>query len=171
MSEIETGLFTPEPDLQAAILGHIAAHGCAVTHIPDPAVPDRSYSASVGFETNAQQPEVLIYGLEKPLAESMINEVFRQCKEDGLELEDGTKLGNLIEGFDCVARTIEDARARFTHLAYANWYQTSKHDAPISRGMQIVWPDPKTRAFPWEADCSTQVRNWQTPLYPAGPPA
>ena len=171
MSEAETTLFTPEPELQETIQGLVADHGCAVTHIPDPAVPDRIYSASVGFEANVQQPEVLIYGLERPLAESMINEVFRQCKEDGLDLQDGTKLGNLIEGFDCMARHIEDPRARFIHLAYANWYQTTRHDAPITRAVQIVWPDPKTRAFPWDAECSDQVRNWQTPLYPAGAPA
>lgn len=163
----ETGNLDPR---QKAILENIGQFGLSVMHVAaeDPRRP--SYSFSVGFEHSLGQPEVLVYGLDKNLAQSMINEVFRQCKEEGLGLADGQVIGNLIEGYDCVARPIEDPRGRAAHFGYAMWFQRHSGGAELKRAMQIVWPDPKTRAFPWQDGCGADVRGWQVQLYPAGEP-
>ena len=77
---------------QTAILDNVEKFGLAVMHVAaeDTRAP---YSFSIGFEHSLGQPEVLIYGLERDLAQSMINEVFRQCKEEGLQLADGQAIG------------------------------------------------------------------------------
>ena len=154
---------------QTAILDNVEKFGLAVMHVAaeDTRAP---YSFSIGFEHSLGQPEVLIYGLERDLAQSMINEVFRQCKEEGLQLADGQAIGNLIEGYDCIARPIEDPRARTVHFGYAIWFQRHTGGEDIRRAVQIVWPDPESRAFPWEDGCSAQVKGAQVQLYPAGGP-
>lgn len=153
-----------------AILENIEQFGLSVMHVAaeDPRAP--SYSFSVGFEHSLGQPEVLVYGLDRNLAQSMINEVFRQCKEEGLELVDGQPIGNLIEGYDCMARPIDDPRGRTAHFGYAIWFQQRINGASLKRAVQIVWPDPKTRAFPWQDGCGADIRGWQVQLYPAGGP-
>ena len=163
----ETTELTPQ---QLAILENIERFGLSVMHVAaeDPRAP--SYSFSVGFEHTLGQPEVLVYGLDQGLAQSMINEIFRQCREEGLELTDGQAIGNLIEGYDCIARTIDDPRGRAAHFGYAMWFQRHLGAAELRREVQIVWPDPKTRAFPWQDGCGADIRGWQVQLYPAGGP-
>ncbi|UIP06481.1 DUF4262 domain-containing protein [Erythrobacter sp. SDW2] len=153
-----------------AILENIEQFGLSVMHVAaeDPRAP--SYSFSVGFEHSLAQPEVLVYGLDRNLAQSMINEVFRQCKEEGLELVDGQAIGNLIEGYDCMVRPIDDPRGRAAHFGYAIWFQQRSKGDGLNRAVQIVWPDPKTRAFPWQDGCGSDIRGWQVQLYPAGEP-
>ncbi|WP_435418313.1 DUF4262 domain-containing protein [Parerythrobacter aurantius] len=155
---------------QQAILDNIERFGLAVMHVAseDPRLP--SYSYSVGFKHSLSRPEVLVYGLDQGLAQSMINEVFRQCQEDGLELTDGRLVGNLIEGYDCMVRPIDDPRARTAHLGYATWFERQRGAEEAVGAVQIVWPDPKTRAYPWQPDCGADIRGWQVQLYPAGAP-
>jgi len=155
---------------QKAILDNVETYGLAVMHVAAEEPTKPSYSFSVGFEHSLGQPEVLIYGLERDMAQSMINEVFRQCKEDGLDLADGQAIGNLIEGYDCVVRPIEDPRARAAHFGYANWFQRHTGGEALRRAVQIVWPDPESRAFPWQEGCAPNVRAWQIQLYPSGGP-
>jgi Domain of unknown function (DUF4262) len=155
---------------QQEILAHVGQYGLSVMHVAaqDPRLP--TYSFSVGFEHSLGQPEVLVYGLDQDFAQSMINEVFRQCREEALELLDGQVIGNLIEGYDCMARPIDDPGARVAHFGYAQWFQRHQGAAELSRAVQIVWPDPKTRAFPWQDGCGADIRGWQVQLYPAGGP-
>lgn len=167
MTTTETGNLLPQ---HQAIIDNVERFGVAVMHVAadDPRSP--SYSYSVGFEHTLGAPEVLVYGLDRELAQSMINEIFRQCREDGLLLADALRIGNLIEGYDCMARPIDDPRARAGHFGFANWFRRRNGEGDLGRAMQIVWPDPKTRAFPWEEGCGFDVENWQTQLYPAGTP-
>ena len=160
----------PAPQMAKAIVDHVAEHGCAVVNVPDPGVPDRSFSFSVGFEANVDQPEILVYGLDKDLAQSIINEVFRQCRDEGLELADGQKICNLIEGYECMVRLIDDPRARLTHFGLAAWYLREEQGQVLRRACQIVWPDPETRAYPWEHGCGQDIIEWQVGLYPRGGP-
>ena len=168
MSEAET--MTPPEHIQQSIRESVADYGCAVLHDSDPAVPERHISLSVGFESNAGQPEVVIYGLADDLARSMINEVFRQCKEEGLELTDGQVVGNLIEGYDCMIRRIDNPHAYRTHFGLAAWYLHETEERRLDRAVQIVWPDPKSRCYPWQDECADDVILWQTALYPLGAP-
>lgn len=163
----DTSELTPQ---HKAILDNIEQFGLAVMHVAadDPRAP--SYSFSVGFEHSLGQPEALVYGLDQSLAQSMINEVFRQCKEEGLVLADGQTIGNLIEGYDCIARPIDDPRARSAHFGYALWHRRHLGAAEPARAVQIVWPDPKTHTFPWQDGCGADIRGWQVQLYPAGGP-
>lgn len=163
----ESSELTPQ---HKAILANVEQFGLSVMHVAaeDPRAP--SYSFSVGFEQSLGQPEVLIYGLDRNLTQPMINEVFRQCKEEGLSLADGQAIGNLIEGYDCVARPIDDPRGRAAHFGYANWFQQHSGAEGLQRAVQIVWPDPKTRAYPWQPECGADIKGWQVQLYPAGGP-
>ena len=165
MSETET--LDPR---QTTILENVDQNGWAVMHVPAERDDAPSFTFSVGFEHSLGQPEVLIYGLERNLAISMINALFQRCRDEGIELEDGLAIGELIEGYDCIARPIEDPRARAMHFGYAAWFRRYRDGEELRRAMQIVWPDPENRAFPWEEGCSSVVRGAQVQLYPSGGP-
>jgi len=157
-------------DNQKAIIENVEKFGWSVMHVTSDNPEAPTFCYSIGFEHTLGQPEVLVYSLRRDLAGSMVNALFHQCKDDGLELTDGKAIGNLIEGYDCVARPIEDPRAWERHFGYAMWFQRYRDGKELRRAMQIVWPDPDSRAFPWEENCSPGIRLGQIQLYPSGGP-
>lgn len=157
-------------DNQKVIIENVDKFGWSVMHVAPESPQSPSFCFSVGFEHTLGQPEVLIFGLERNLAGSMINSLFHQCKEDGLQLTDGAAISDLIENYDCVARPIEDPRAWPRYLGYAMWFRRYRDGEELRRAMQIVWPDPETRAYPWEDACSQEIRLGQVQLYPSGGP-
>lgn len=150
---------------QKAIKEAVEKHGSTVVHVTDTGVPDRTFSFSVGFEESVGQGEVLVYGLPKDLMYAVIMSLFEQCRDKGLELTDGLKVGELIEGFDCTLREINDPRALRAHFGWAIWYHHTHRGEQVKRAFQIVWPDPKSKLFPWEEGCAKDVVNWQVALY------
>tara|TARA_B100000678_G_scaffold283539_1_gene283799 strand:- start:1509 stop:2009 length:501 start_codon:yes stop_codon:yes gene_type:complete len=155
---------------QTGIIDSVEKYGLSVMHVTAERPDLPSFSFSIGFEHTLGQPEVLIYGLERDLARNMINEVFRQCQEQGLVLADGQVISDVIEGYDCIARSIEDPRGRMMHFGYANWFQRRNGGENLRRAMQIVWPDPESKAFPWEDGFSREIGRSQVQLYPSGGP-
>ncbi len=136
-----------------------------VLSVFDPEQKDPDFSYSIGFQESAGQPEVIVFTLSKPLRTNMINEIFRQMIEEGLELEDGLRIGGLIEGFDCIARHITSRNALNEHFGSAIWYHRSQRDFEINDAYQIVWPGAKQGLFPWEQGCAQDVIDDQPALY------
>jgi hypothetical protein len=109
-----------------------------------------------------------VFGLGKDLMLSMVNEVFRQCKEDGLVLSDGQSIGNLIEGFDCVLREITHQQTLEMFFGSAIRFHQRQGSEPMVNAFQVVWPDPKSKKLPWEDGCAQDIIQWQEALYSKG---
>ena len=156
---------TPLTDLEQDIADKVDKFGCMVMHVFDPEGQDPDFSYSIGLPTKIDQPDVIVFGLKKSLMHSMINELFRQCRDEGLKLADGTRVSGLIDGFDCVAKRVRDETAIQEHFGSAIWYDRRFNDRTSEHAFQIVWPGAVEGLFPWEAGCDPYVIDQQPALY------
>ncbi|MGP1353712.1 MAG: DUF4262 domain-containing protein [Parasphingopyxis sp.] len=149
------------------VVADIHEHGCHVMHVFDEhgTYPDFSYS--IGFPETVSQPEVIVFGLKPELMHYMINDVHRQCS-NGLELQDGIEVGDLVEDHDCKLRFVHDKASIREHFSFAIWYHRSQRKERMTEAYQIVWPGAKQGLFPWEEGCDTDVIDAQPALYAVG---
>jgi len=141
----------------------IHEYGCHVMQI-SAEDEDTQYSFSVGFPVSVKQPEVIVFGLNRQLMHSMINEMRRQCAE-GLVMLDGLRVADLIEGFDCILRYVTDKNAIKDHFGWAVWYHRSQRGVELTEAYQIVWPGKQQGLYPWEEGCDEFVITHQPALY------
>ena len=154
-----------KPDAaEQEVLDHIREYGCHVMQVWDDEGDRPDFSYSIGFPVSVRQPEVIVFGLKQDLMHSMVNEVRRQCA-DGLKLEDGLRIGDLIEGFDCVARHVVSDEALREHFGWAIWYHRTQRREEMSEAYQIVWPGKLQGLYPWEDGCASDVIDCQPALY------
>jgi hypothetical protein len=149
------------------LLDDIRDYGCQVLHVFDGNGNEPGFSYSIGFPVSVNQPEVIVFGLDRKLMHSMVNEVHRQCSE-GLLLRDGAKVHDLIEGFDCVLRRVTDGAAIREHFGSAIWYHRTQRGVDVKEAYQLVWPGAQQGLFPWEEGCSADVISQQPALYGPG---
>lgn len=152
-----------DPEEQRA-LDDIREYGCHIVHVVGDRPEDIEFSYTVGFPVTVGQPEVIVFSLPRDLRQSMLNELLRQCRE-GLELSDGLRISNLIEGHDCIVRRIDSAAAIREHFGWAIWYHQTQRGKPVSEAYQLVWPGSRQGLFPWEEGCAWDVGAAQPPLY------
>ncbi|WP_334182189.1 DUF4262 domain-containing protein [Novosphingobium sp.] len=155
----------PLSEFEQEIVGIVRQHGCMVMNVFDPEQQEPDFSYSIGFPETAGQAEVIVFTLPKSLRANMINEILRQMTEEGLKLEDGARIGGLIEGFECVARRITSREALDEHFGSAIWYHRSQREIEIVDAFQIVWPGARQGLFPWEDGCVQDVIDDQPALY------
>jgi hypothetical protein len=152
-------------DFEQSVIDNVQKHGCMVLSVFDPDQIEPDFSYSIGFPETAGQPEVIVFSLPKSLRANMINEILRQIVEESLVLKDGLKIGDLLEGFDCVARRIVDPVALREHFGSAIWYHRSQRNSELMEAYQIVWPGAQQGKFPWEDGCVQEVIEDQPALY------
>jgi hypothetical protein len=152
-------------DFELRILENIEEHGCQINHVFDPKgdLPGKSYS--IGFPKTCGQPEVISFGLRVEVMKFMINDLARQCRDDGLKLKDGLIVSDLLEGFDCVLREIRTENIIVDHFASAMWYSNYEFDKDMTEAFQIVWPSSVTGLFPWDEGVAQEVIDAQPALY------
>lgn len=149
--------------LEQDMVDGIAEHGFFSMHVLAEAdFPGFTYS--IGFWESVSAPEFLIYGLPRSLMHNMLWELYRQIK-GGLRIEDGARVGDMLEGFDCIIRPIHPSHLR-KHVGSALWYRRLKQgDDKELRAWQVFWPGTQQGLFPWEAGCVEEVRQLQPLLY------
>ena len=158
-------LFNRLDPQEQKVLDNIRDHGCQVQFVFDEAGFEPDFSYSIGFPATVEQPEVIVFGLNRELMTSMVNEVWRQAADEGLVLEDGKRISSLIEGFDCIAREITEPKAIRDHFGWATWYYRSQRGEAVERAFQLVWPGAKQGLFPWESGCAEEVIEMQPALF------
>ncbi len=142
----------------------IAEHGCHILKVFDADGDQPNFAYSVGFPVGVGQPEVLVYGLKLDLMQSMINELYRQCAA-GLQMADGLKVENLIDGHECILKFCNDRAAIEEHLGWALWYHRSQRGKDVDHFYQIVWPGTVNGLYPWDKGVSQEVIDAQPALY------
>ncbi|MEZ5734798.1 MAG: DUF4262 domain-containing protein [Novosphingobium sp.] len=154
-------------DYERSIFSNVADHGCHVTYVFDNEDTDFvPFCYSAGFTKTVGQGEVIAFGLPMDVMKFMINQTLRQCRE-GMVLEDGKHISNLLEGFDVVARLVWPEYIEREYFNSAMWFHRCEFGSDLEQAYQLVWPGAVNGLFPWEEGCSQDVIDLQPPLYEA----
>lgn len=151
-------------EFEQRIVANVEEYGCHVMHVFDPDGVEENFSYSIGFPVSVSQPEVIAFGLPRNLMHSMINEVHRQCR-DGLIMEDGLRVSDLIEGFECELRSVGPKHIVAEYFGSAMWFHRTQTEQPLAGAFQIVWPGAANGLFPWDEGASQDVIDAQPALY------
>ena len=146
------------------MLDIIGEHGCHVTNVFDPDGKFPNFAYSTGFTYSLKQPEVVIIGLDQKIMHSMINNLYSQCT-DGLVLSDWLTIDGLLEGYQCIARTVTEQQLKSEFFACAQWFSHYRLGVPLKEGYQIVWPGAASGEFPWDENCPSEITDYQPALY------
>ncbi|MCP3446465.1 DUF4262 domain-containing protein [Bradyrhizobium sp. CCGUVB14] len=146
----------PEPEHEAdkVVLRNVRNHGCHITGIPDANPP---FAFSIGLYLNYGHPELIIFGQSFHSAQAIIN-LIRDRAAAGHKFVDGDISDELLENGYKLGFWQVPFAAYPDYLGIAIWfYRKSRLAFPC---LQVVWQDVD-RHFPWEADCSLDVRRDQ----------
>ncbi len=132
-------------------LADIDKYGCHVIHVAaEDELPPFSYS--VGIERSSGAPEVVVVGLEQPIAHFVVNEYNRRIQE-GEVFTAGHTYGDFLEGFLVGFEQVEES----FYPEYFGW-NLWLYDGPSFRVLQMVYPTT-SGIWPWNA--SADFREWQ----------
>lgn len=151
-------------EFEQRIVANVERYGCHVMHVFDPDGVEQNFSYSIGFPVSVAQPEVIVFGLDRTLMHSMINEVHRQCR-DGLALEDGLRVSDLLEVFDCELRAVRPDNIVAEYFDSTMWFHRTHTGHPLADAFQIIWPGAVNGLFPWDEGVSQDVIEAQPALY------
>lgn len=149
------------------ILANVREFGCHINYVADPGGEPPIFGYSVGFLETVDQPEVIIFGLSSKMAGWMINELLLRCR-DGLQLEDGTQVEELLVDHVCVARTVCSRFIVPEYLNSAIWYHRYRTGEELDRVVQLVWPGAEDGLFPWDSGYDPGQAECQPALYEKG---
>jgi hypothetical protein len=135
-------------------LADIAAYGLHIINVKEERdVPPFSYS--IGIEKSLGLPELIVIGLRHEVAQTAINECYRQMKS-GMEIRPGAFVTDLLGGdFKCLIGEVSSAHYK-NYMGWAIWL----HEGTGFRAYQIIFPST-AGVFPWEPEASEWFKNWQ----------
>lgn len=115
------------------------------------------FSYTIGLFQTYGHPELLIYGLPRDLAHSVLT-IAADAAADGkpLDLEEPTDA--LLEGYPCLFVPVPHSEYP-EHVGFGRWYYQGD-SFPVQ---QIVWPS-KAGLFPWHPEASQAFRRKQPVL-------
>lgn len=131
-------------------LDDIAAHGCHVLHVLEEGdLPPFAYS--VGIQQTSQAPEVIVVGLQRPVAHFVVNEYNSRVRASESFMP-GTLYAGFLEGFDVQFAPVERSHYR-DYLGWARWlYRGDEFPA-----LQLIYPST-SGAWPWDSEASEDFR-------------
>jgi hypothetical protein len=113
------------------------------------------FSYSIGIEKSLGLPELIVIGLRAEVAQSAINECYRQMKA-GNPIRPGTMVADLLGGdFKCLIGNVSPAHYR-AYMGWAMWL----YGGNDFRAYQIVFPST-SGVFPWEPEADEWFRSFQ----------
>ncbi|MBI1357189.1 MAG: DUF4262 domain-containing protein [Acidobacteria bacterium] len=140
---------------ESRAIADIEEHGCHIISVTGS--PPWCYS--VGSHDQTGGPELIVFGLEPAVAQFVINETFRQAREEGLALTSGSVVKDLLEGdFVCALRPVLPKWYDWL-VGWDLWFYGSR-DFPM---LQCVWPD-KSGFYPWQAEFRSDWKPFQPML-------
>jgi hypothetical protein len=146
----------PEPEHEAdnVILRNVRNHGCHITGIQDANPP---FAVSIGLYLNYGHPELIIFGQSAGNAQAIIN-LIRDRVAAGHEFADGDVADDMLENGYQLRFSQVPLGIYPEYLGTAIWfYSKSRLVFPC---LQVFWQDIDRR-FPWEAECSPDVKEDQ----------
>ncbi|MCU7806895.1 MAG: DUF4262 domain-containing protein [Candidatus Thiodiazotropha sp. (ex Semelilucina semeliformis)] len=134
---------------------NIEEYGCHVMHIfAEDNLPRFTYS--VGIYGKTKQPELIVMGLKREVAHTLVNDYSSFVKE-GRVFNPGEYYSDFLDGYDVTF--IEVAKEHYEeYFGWDIWYYKGK-SFPV---LQLVFPD-KSGVWPWEERASEDFK-WYQPL-------
>jgi len=139
-ANLQSGIIDADPGEQRA-LADIEQYGCHVMHVlAEGDLPPFSYS--VGIQRSSGAPELIVIGLNRPLAHFIVNEYNRRVRT-GERFAAGRIASGFLEGFNCQFHPVHSSH----HCAYLGWDVWLYHGE--FQVLQLVYP---TTAGVWPRD-------------------
>ena len=141
-----TALQAPEDRLDEGerdFVGKVKQYGWMQTDVSGDDIGP-GFSFTTGFWVNAQQPELILFGLKSEIVHDVFWDLFRDSQK-GKAISVGVRtdevFGNLPAYVFPVAR-----RFYKQYLGWSAWFYACSDEFPC---LQIVWPD-RDGIFPWQ---------------------
>jgi Domain of unknown function (DUF4262) len=115
------------------------------------------FSYSTGIFERTGSPEVILIGLLPDVAKSAINEYGKRLVA-GERFEPGSLYMDFLEGHPVTFLVASDPKAVSDYATWTDWYY-DRQPFPL---VQLVYPDSRTGAFPWQ----TGYREAWIPIQP-----
>lgn len=118
------------------------------------------FSYTIGLGKTFGWPEIICFGLGTETRKLMLNDAVDECRRRSLKPSPGTRLSEVLEGFDVMLAAGEQIADHY--FGSAMWFN---RDQGISRDvarLQLLWPDENGR-FPGDPLCAADVTADQTP--------
>ena len=131
-------------DSEKKVLSDIEKYGCHVVHVLEEKDSPR-FTYSVGIQQTTNQPELLITGLRRELAHSIINNYNQRIKAGELFLTERMYPG-FIEGFDVVFKVVSEQKYR-EYFGWAIWFYKGSYFSAY----QLIFPSTSGK-WPWDLD-------------------
>lgn len=125
-----------------------------------------SFSYTVGLTFKFGVPEFIIFGLSSETGYNILWKLYRELEAGAVGPFDGMVWPDLLNGYDCVSRTVHSSQILRDYFNSALWYRrfvTGRDDDFTA--CQIFWPGAQQRLLPWQEGCDQFVRDSQPALY------
>jgi hypothetical protein len=109
------------------------------------------FSYSVGIQHSSRTPELLVVGLIRELAHSIINR-YNSRVRSGEVFKPGRACEGFIEGFGCEMRVVDTSHYK-DYLGWCRWLYRG-NDFKV---FQLIYPNTDG-VWPWEPDASEWFR-------------
>jgi Domain of unknown function (DUF4262) len=135
-------------------LDNIEKHGCHILHIlEDNEHPGFAYS--IGIEKRSRQPELMITGFKREIAQWIINEYNRRVMA-GEGFKADRPYSGFLEGFDVIFKKVEKAHYQ-EYFGWGLWL----YGGDTFRVFQVIYPTT-SGIWPWDEDASESFL-WHVP--------
>lgn len=131
-------------------LADIEAYGCHVINVfEEDEMPPFTYSVGIGKSCGA--PEIIVIGLKRELAHSIVNDYNRRAKS-GERFVDGQMTSGFLVGFDCLFREVEQKN----YHEYMGW-NIWLYSGLSFKVLQLIYPST-SGIWPWDTEASAWLR-------------
>lgn len=131
-------------------LKDINTFGCHIINVLEDA-EHPPFTYSIGIEQTTGQPEMIVAGLNRELAQSMINEYNRRVRAGGIFVP-GQRYSGFIEAFEVEFRLVHKSYYK-EYFGWGLWLYKGAH----FQVFQAVWPTT-AGIWPWEQGASEWYR-------------
>lgn len=146
-------------DSDRKALSDIKTYGCHVINVMEgEGLPAFTYS--IGINKQQNQADVVIIGLESPLAHAMVND-YKNRLLSGEVFESGKFYADFIDNFDVCFLPVAKQHYQ-EYFAWGLWL----HDGDDFEVMQMIWPTSKG-LWPWDNN-NSEYYQWVQPLLNEG---
>lgn len=122
----------------------IEEHGWHVMYVgSDEKGPSFTYSTGIFALTG--HPELIVFGLQMDVAHSVVNEYASRLLRGDTFLV-GDFYEDFLEGYPVTFMAVEDEEQIKRHATWTGWFY-DRRPFPL---LQLVYPDSKSGAFPWQ---------------------
>lgn len=125
-------------------LADIEKFGCHILHVMEDETGPR-FSYSIGIEKSSRQPELIVTGLKRELAHSIINE-YNDRIRNGESFEPDKIYSGFIGEFDVLFRPVLKEHYE-EYFGWGRWL----YEGDDFRVYHLIWPSTKG-LWPWSAD-------------------